>query len=239
MYFLASQPNEPKIKEVFRTTTIDGINVFITSERPNYWYIYKESTLKYIITANKAETNQTGDVNMGDHLTFGAISLKDKSIIVKTHRTRYNDIGNYNFDISWYPCNFTLKDDMSDDLSVFKIETKCEEIGMISTQTLETAHAFDPHAQTIIHLFCKILLGRSSGGCKKQYKTFQGKRYLLRNMNTKTPYILVKNKKHYIQHGGIPQNYKGITFFTENFITFLGDYIFKPLIKVKTNLESI
>lgn len=116
MYFNASDLTTPKINSTFKKFEdyyiIDGVT-------NNYWYIYNETLVKYLVKLNptddvdimhdtraqnadilEPETGLTYDLNAGDYIDFGLIVLKSGDTVVKTHKTVYIDLGNFVFDRS-------------------------------------------------------------------------------------------------------------------------------------------
>jgi len=129
-YFHAKDLTKPQIKDQFKRFLVNNISYFITHGiHRNFWYIYKESDIKYLIEVDregyfKSLEMGVGDVNNGDHIDIDLLRLRDGDVVVKNHKTIYTYIGDLTFDRSAPECNFLMKlcDTSSEDTFA---KTKC------------------------------------------------------------------------------------------------------------------
>jgi hypothetical protein len=73
-------------------------------------------------------------------------------------------------------------------------------------------------------------------GGKKGYSTINGRKYLNRYDEHSKFVRTTRQQKKVVLRGG---NYNGVTFFSETFIAFLGNYILKPMKEIRGDLETI
>lgn len=213
-FFDANDLTQPKVKDELRI--FPRMKSYITSgETQNAWHIYQESVLKDIVTnvhmsMKTPVTIYRGNTNHGDHLTFCIIRTRGDAVIVKTHMTIYKDTGNFVFDRTEYPCNFTFAPSKSMNIE----DTHCEKMdGSLSSETIGSTF---PILQTnVVKRMCKAMLGHVSIGGKRKK---QGK--------------VVKGGNN----GG---KYKSISFLSDTFIYFLNDAVFRPLKEVRDDLATI
>lgn len=224
LYFLASDINQPniskninkaKVKENLKVFTVNGHKFHICpGVSNNYWYIFCESHIKYILTSHnpKFKLDHAGDINHGDHMDFAIYRTRTNAIIVKSHKTTYVDmIGDLSFVRNTDECNFTLQPDIIKSFDSFISMTKCEDmIGNFKPSTLETTYS-NINDRLIVFSLCQNMI--QIGGKKRKY--------------------LKKKKYKRIMKGGI------ITFFSETFIEFLLSTLIRPLYKKRDDLRTI
>ena len=182
MYFNASDLTKPKIKSTFKKFEhyyiTEGGNTADTPKAGmanNYWYIYNETLIKYLVKLKPTEdvnvldgdilesgTGDSYDVNAGDHIDFAIIKLKNGDSVVKTHKTVYTDLGNFVFDRTVNDvCNFVFKESYLEDFNNIKAEKSQGRTGMFIKDI------YIPQDLYIINVFCNIMCGKK-GGRKKQ-----------------------------------------------------------------------
>lgn len=246
LYFYASDLTKPKVKDIFRKYEFHANTYYITQgQTSNFLYIYIENQIKYIIASMKPthrhnehnavikqRNNVAGDTFLGDHLDFSIINQRSGNVLVKCHKTTYDDItGNYNFSRSENTCNFTLDSRKIGNVNAFSSRTRCEDKSGITNRNLKITINNSTELDIIYNL-CKIVLGITTFGGNLPNKTGQvhygkrGGRYIMKN-----------NRKYYIQSGGA--EYKGITFFTDKFTRYLSEKIIKPLYDIRPDLVGI
>lgn len=223
LFFYANNLTQPKMKDEFKI--FPRLKCFIASgETSNAWHIYQETVLKYILTnlriskrnpvtiynVDIVSTNPGGDTNHGDHLTFCIIRTRSDDVIVKTHMTIYRDTGNFVFDRTEYPCNFTFVPNKSMNIE----DAHCERMdGSLSSETIGSSF---PILQTnVVRRMCKAMLGHVSIGGRK------------------------KKKVKSIKGGNKGGAYKSISFLSDTFMGFLSDKVFRPLKEVREDLATI
>lgn len=108
LFFLADDLQRPKMKCVFKKWNVGGYTFYLTEGLQNgrngwYVHIYEESLLKYFVRISTPSTygihnvtiqeqSASGDVNHGDHITFGVVRQRVTSnALLLTHLTRYID----------------------------------------------------------------------------------------------------------------------------------------------------
>lgn len=162
MYFHASDLKSPKVRTAFKKFGMKGRTYYVTNgESNNFWYIYQETIIKYLVNLKPTSDAEVfdvdilgsgGDVNHGDHVDFSIIRLRNQDTLIKTHKTVYMDIGNCVFDRSVQECNFVFTDAKLNNLE----NTFCERIGSVLNYRMS-----DVYEQTdidVIKYVCNTML---------------------------------------------------------------------------------
>lgn len=250
MFFYADDLSKPKLKDTFKYMPLQ--NSYITpGVQSNGWYIYRESVLKYIVTSVAllksnpvpiydmsivGTSKKTNDVNHGDHITFVVIKTKGNDVIVKMHKTEYRDNGNFDFIRYTEDCNFTF--DASNINNTNAIH--CESSSGAKLSSTIGSKITKMEDQAIVAKMCRVMTGDFSGGGKKQQKRkihYKNKKCVVHKGKRNGQYVICDGKRKYIQKGG--GGYKGITIFSDAFITFLSETLFKKMYSLKPDLETI
>lgn len=253
LFFYASDMTKPKVKDVFRKwTTASNEYYVLPGVTPNTTYVYRESVIKYLVSSMvptkrpheydvviHKRTNR-GDVNHGDHLDFGIIRKRDGSVLVKSHFTFYDDhSGNFNFTRSSKECNFTL-DDANATLTCddFAKKTSCEERTGPSKITMDLMYT-EFIDRDIVHRLTNALLGNvvMGGGARRKFVSRGNRRYMVRYGKHGRKYITTPTGSVYLQKGG--GGYKGVTFLTDQFVSFLTEWVLKPVADIRPDLSTI
>jgi hypothetical protein len=162
-----------------------GVNNYITQgTTKQYYYIYKESDIKYLLTSYKSNParpfilydviiesrHPEGTVNHGDHIDFGIIRRKspDTPVIIKTHHTLYTmDLSKHIFSRDAPECNFVLREENMTERDIF-LKQKCEDKnGNPITESLTMANIYpNSQEQNIIFKFINVILTDKVGGNK-------------------------------------------------------------------------
>jgi hypothetical protein len=240
LFFYSSDLNHPKIKDVFRKW--DGRFV-LPGLTTNNVYVYQESALKYVVSAAcpTGKTNEydvsilrmdpsNGDVNHGDHVDFGIYRQRDGSVLVLTHKTEYLDVtGNFDFHRSQQSCNFSLSDAADvGSLADFAKNRGCMTKSGGVTGTIN--NVYDADAIETVHDLCDIATASRAmpGGSRaKRYTYHGGRRRLLRQRDGKH-FVRTKRGDVFMQKGG-GNAYKGVTFVSDRFISFVTERFLRPL----------
>ncbi len=178
LYFNASDLTIPKMRDTFKVLP-DKFNnedyYIINGFHKNYWYIYKESVIKYLVNiltsgpvynVNILNVGNQYDVNHGNHIDFGLINLRSNEIVVKTHKTVYTDLGGFIFDRSTSECNFLLKN-----VKMNKFEnTECVKIDNTICGIIK--NTYDIIELQVIQYLLEVTIGKRTftkqGGRRKQ-----------------------------------------------------------------------
>jgi len=250
---------EPNLLNIIKSVKINNSKYYIKPGNTQGWYyIYLVNNLKLLIELGNDgieivgyinEDNFKSDyesvqggaktiANIGNHITFGLIRQRDGNILVKSHKTTYDEdidkpstfIRNEN------ACNFILKGRISG-------ATQCEykEFQPPEPITLELVYKSD---NAILSKLVDAALNINEGGNKKtmkEYYIYNGHRYIIRTGRNGGKYIQLKtnnnkNKRHYIknkQRGGADIE------FTDGLINFLYTYVFVPVKNINDELEYV
>lgn len=141
LFFMATDMTKPLIRNVMSSYSYSGVTYYIIQgNTKQYYHIYKDSDIKYIITSYKSNParpyilydvviesrHSKGSVNHGDHIDFGIIRRRSP-VVIKTHHTQYNvDLTKNIFSRDAPECNFVLRKENMIDHSMF-INQKCED----------------------------------------------------------------------------------------------------------------
>ena len=178
MYFNASDLTQPKMSDRFKKIVIDNISYYIShGVQHNYWYIYRESTIKYLVNITLTsgivydidivDSGHNYNVNHGDHLDIGIIRVKTgNKIIVKTHKTIYTDLGGFVFDRSAPECNFVF------DVTKFQDENTFDTIQCVypdNSYCADMKNVYKSEDKKAILHMCQVMVNIiTNGGRRKQ-----------------------------------------------------------------------
>jgi len=148
-------------------------------------------------------------VDNGDHLTFGIKKGVQNTIVLNTHKTIYSEN---------QAVPFTFDRDSSRACNVIAPPATANITRGDFTalkcygkrSIMEDEYADDPFIIDIIYNLYNVIYQQSGGG-----------------------------KRKYIQKGGEPLDYKGVTFISDTFIKFLSEKIFQPVYDLRPDLASI
>ena len=212
LYFNANDLSKPKMKDTFKLLP-DKFNneefYIINGFHKNYWYIYKESVIKYLVNiitsgpiydVSILNVGNQYDVNHGDHLDFGLINLRSNDIVIKTHKTIYIDLGGFTFDRNTPECNFLLKN-----INITNFE-KTECIKIDNTVCGIIKNTYDSIEIKVIYYLIEVAKG---------IKVFT------------------------LPKGGRRKKQKGGSIFDDDFNKLLQDFIIKPISKDRDNINEI
>jgi len=205
----------------------------------------KPSHINNIVNV-KIVDSSSGDVTLGNHVDFNITAQRNGDVLIKSHATLYRDIDLATATRIEDQCNFILRNQDFDDLTRFgniACESRYSEPTGATIQTIYT----DPDDKNIMFRLCRIIKGIVSygGSFSKKYTKYNGKRYLQRlgkkggiyiePTNTRRVYI----KKQKTMRGGAVIDYRGVTFFSDTFITFLSTRILIPVGELRQDLLSV
>lgn len=255
LFFLASDLSTPRVKDVLREWSIGKKTFYVMQGvQDNSMYIYQESKLKYFVTYQDIYDNaykvkivgKGGDVNHGDHVDFSVSRQRIKSnVLIKTHMTTYVDeLGDFEFEKSSPQCNTILNEGNMHVLRTITAfqEQNCQEKTNTGIRVCRDTFGtiYDDTCVLPIYILCRIVTGLETSvvhkGGKKRYSTINGRKYLNRYDEHSKFVRTTRQQKKVVLRGG---NYNGVTFFSETFIAFLGNYILKPMKEIRGDLETI
>lgn len=178
LYFHANDLTSPKLREIFRRFEVNNKPYYILQGfQHNYWYIYTESTIKYLVDVvssgpvfsevNILKSGTLYNVNHGDHIDFGIIKLKTNDVVVKTHKTIYTDIGDFTFDRSAQECNFLLRNTDLTNVSTF-VKTKC--VKPDNTICGSISDTYNDDDMSVIYHLLQVMTGTKKDESNKKQK---------------------------------------------------------------------
>jgi hypothetical protein len=253
LYFSATDMSQPYIKYIFRKFKLNKEYAYIRQgNTDNYYYVYKTSSLRYIVTAPRTlsykatpvaiqKIDKHGDVYHGEHITFGIVydSNADSTVII-SHRTKYDLISpNFSFKRDTdKTCNFYLpaKNDafystLLNATCYAKDTPNNAYVPVVKRgKTITMGQMFTGTSDLdIIHRLSRALLEPpKTGGMRPEYTRINGVKHKITKGPRGGKYIVVKGKKHYLQKGGSIA-YKNVTFLSDTFVEFIRTYILVPL----------
>jgi len=251
LFFFAGNLDKPKVLDVVRMWECNQKPLFVVPGfQDNYIYLYEESVLKYVVNVkeifrtkpvtiyNATISGDNGDTNLGNHMDFTIIRLRTGQVVAKTHYTQYRDLGGFTFDrVADDVCNFTL-DPKTIGTSRF-VKTKCEKVDGTHNGSCLT-NVYDDWRYDVVHDLCKIVVGGTTLTGGRQRVLYKGKIHDAMYGIRGGKYIVRGGGKIYLkdlkQLGGA---YKGVSFLSESFMTFLSETIFNRLQELRPDLVSI
>jgi hypothetical protein len=255
MFFLAgdlSIPNaNPKVMTKLKRFDVDGTNCYLANAFStnywNYWYIYKETVLKYItwplvpykktsfFQTRITNAGTTGDTNHGDHVDFSIKRARNRfETRIDTHLTQYTDDGFFNFSRSAPEFSFELDPSYFASFTKFIADTPyMSRSGALPT--LRINHVFnDIGACKIVYSLCEAALNPSVGLVCHKYK---GKNYKVQQGKLGGRYIETESKKVYFQKGG--NIHDKVDFLSKPFAEFIKDTLLARVAALKPDLETV
>ena len=177
LFFYANDLNNPKIRNVFKSFDVGTTKCYIINgNTANNYYIYYESTINYIVNVISSSVNNQnaiiydvdiighgGTVNHGDHIDFGIIRNRVGNIILKTHKTKYTDIGNFVFDRSIESCNFTFDIAKLNNFNTIG----CDNVDGTPCN-YNISNIYNTLDKSIINHICNVMIIQHGGSRKKQ-----------------------------------------------------------------------
>lgn len=232
LFFLAYDMSMPKVRTTFKRFKVDKTMCYIVSGiSTNYWYIYKESVLKYITSPLKPskspgvhqtrilQARKDGDTNHGDHITYSITRLRSlPHSLVLPHFTEYIDDGKFNFTKVQRDYNFMLNPMYVTTYKQFLSDTPfMTKSGDLPGLRIDQIYN-DQVTYKVIYTLCDVALNATAlrGGAKKAYKEE------------------ILNQK-----GGTHTLYDKVSFDTDEFIDFISKTLFQRVASIKDNLETI
>jgi hypothetical protein len=238
--------------------SVSSTPIYISpASSPNYFYIYRESQIKYQVeidqqtrkvigfTAKKSYARfQKGGAfltaHWGDHLTV-AVQRTNHHLLLKNHLTRY-EINHEDQTQTSY-----IRDAVYCDIALTKTidsASKCIQAGLVTPLTLNIYNQIpkpDPHVIPILQGLVKEIMKendqpgssqspKGKGGSTIQYIQFNGRRHRLYVGSKGGQYVLTNRRKVYIkQKGGNSPLYEEEGF-SELFVRFIKETRIDPVI---------
>ncbi len=229
LFFSANDLSTPKVRTRFKKFKVEHTPCYIVNGfSTNYWYIYKESVLKYITSPLKPtkhpdifqttilSSNVKGSVNHGDHINFSINRIRTSPYsLILSHFTEYIDDGNFNFSRMSRDYNFMLNSVYFTSFDKFVNDTPfTTKTGNLPDLRINKVYN-DLHTCKIIYTLCYAALNATSlvGGLKR--------------------------KTNIKQKGGDEVIYDKVSFDTDEFIDFLKNTLFVRVANIKEGLETI
>ncbi len=271
LYFMADDLAKgifkPKMRQVFKKWRTDDETFYLIHgiNGRNSWnaHVYRETILKHFVrivdsVSSPAGTapliydvellqDDAGDVNHGDHITFGITRQRAAgTALLLTHRTSYiDDAGDFNFRRETCECNFVLTQDTAASVVESKrsfLDTKCGR----TPGTMDTmGSVYVTVDSTVIHALATTAVlghpmtgggGRSHCAETRRYYTYKGRRRLIRRGDNCRYIDCGNGRRKVVQRGGA---YHGVTFMSDAFVTFLAEKLFKEVQRTQPWLESV
>lgn len=252
LFFYADNLDAPKVRDDFKLMNVNGSPCYLVNGvHANFYYVFRESHIKYLVSVksvthknyatiyNVAIQGTHGKVNHGDHIDFGIIKPRSSpSTIVKTHRTVYRDLGNYEFDRTEDgQCNFPFDVSQLGSVQDF-LGISCTKVdgSVIHGCTMGSTYA-SKLDQMAIYRLCRAMMGYTVGGGKSvRHVHYRGERTPILTGRKKGTYVMHGGTKRYLKGGG---NYKGVSFMTDVFIGFLRDMVLRKVAQAREDLNTI
>lgn len=191
----------PFVQDTFYRWAVNKTPCFIRNgvSGKGWCYVYRETVLKQMVTAQLDKSTSTIHANFGNHVTAGVSRKRPNRVLMLSHYTTYDDdpfmpnIYNRNDPIT---CNFYL------DHNTVTDNTQCEPHPVrpnVSTGTLGSTYAFDKWISILVQQLAGVYTGIVRGGIGKR-----GGKYLL----------TANQRKKYMrsQKGGVSITHKGVSF---------------------------
>lgn len=111
MYFQGRNLAAPVVNTALGAWTIRGTPCFVApADQPNYCYVYRRSTVKYMISLRAPgapDASRAELADHGDHVSFGVIQARPDRVVIKTHKARYDEMDAHRSDRRTLgECNF-------------------------------------------------------------------------------------------------------------------------------------
>jgi hypothetical protein len=221
MYFNATDLQNPKIQEKFKTFTIGNDSYYICNGNQSmngryarFWYVYKQSHIKYLFTQNSLiRNNASGNIHHGDHVDFSLLRLRNSDTVIKTHKTTYTELAPNVFARTAPECNFLHSTLDTSSLVNFTNSTKCIRLDNTICGTLKQQHKAED-IEVIYHL---LQVMQTTHGGRKSRKKQSGGDIFETEFKTFLYNNLLKNRENILEVRVMEDN-------TESNIVVLIDY---------------
>lgn len=262
LYFLKSDLKHPKLKTRFRKWVVDGSNCFVMPGKdPNFVYVYSHTEAKKLVTVVpdlnsgsftsqpapiqhvynvKVTNHEDGDTLVGDHVDFSISGVrKTGKVVVRSHLTYYDDLEKEEVKRNDLPCNFYLDTVVLKNITTFG-SINCIGKNDVPLGTVPKRVYQDKTYLNVVFELCQIVAGLQSGG--RAMVTYKENRYVINTGKRGGSYIDVGNRKVYLKRplqGGANNTieYKGVTFMSDAFVSFISEYIISKVGRLRHDLE--
>lgn len=241
LYFSPADLSKPLVNANLGKWKVKNTWCYIAPGTANYCYIYRESHLKYMVNLHAAPTGRPKsrlraipasfstasgvEANHGDHLTFGLTRGIRGETYIDTHWTIYTEYPDrlFTFDrdstigcrVVNVPYHSGIRQETFGELQCYRKPTK-----------MKDEYMYDPFAVNIIYNIYKVIHRPRSQTSPSPPSSPGGA-------------IRLPRRRRRGRRIGGAVSYKGITFISDAFTTFLSEKLFRPVYSLRPNLTSV